>query len=72
MYDQDVTVSRPNRGEPDRLLTQAEAAERLNVSVHRVQELRFEGALPTVNLGYRSKRIPSRSVDKLIRDRTRR
>jgi excisionase family DNA binding protein len=60
----------PNGPDSARLLTDQQAADRLGISARRVREFRYEGSLPTVDLGYRSKRIPSEAVDRLVRERT--
>ena len=71
MYDRAVTVSRHNRPDPaTSLLTDRQVAERLSVSVRTVREYRYEGALPAVRLGYRTVRVRSGDVDRLIRART--
>jgi excisionase family DNA binding protein len=66
-----VTVSRPNTTEPAGLIDDREAARRLGVSPRTVREMRFDGRLPYVDLGYRAKRIKPGDIDKLIRSRTR-
>jgi predicted site-specific integrase-resolvase len=70
VYDPVVTVSRRNAPEPARLLTDREAGERLAVSPRTVREYRYDGRLPTVDLGYRTKRTTAAGVEQLIQRRT--
>lgn len=52
----------------DELLTRAEAAERLRVSVQTVRRLAESGHLEEVQVGLRAVRVRASSVDHLIRN----
>jgi excisionase family DNA binding protein len=52
----------------DELLTRAEAAERLHVSVQTVRRLAEAGHLDEVQVGLRAVRVRGSSVDRLVRE----
>jgi excisionase family DNA binding protein len=52
----------------DLLLTRAEAARRLNVSVQTVRRLAESGHLDEVQVSARSVRVRAASVDRLVRE----
>jgi excisionase family DNA binding protein len=66
VYHRGVTVSRRKLAAPDRLLTDAEVADRLGVKPRTVREMRFDGRLEYVRLGYRSVRTEPAAVERLI------
>jgi excisionase family DNA binding protein len=52
----------------NRLLTRAEAAERLRVSVQTVRRLAESGHLAEVQVSARAVRVRASSVDRLVRE----
>jgi excisionase family DNA binding protein len=52
----------------DLLLTRAEAAERLHVSIQTVRRLGESGDLDEVQVGPRAVRVRGSSVDRLVRE----
>jgi excisionase family DNA binding protein len=52
----------------DELLTRAQAAERLNVSIQSVRRWAEAGLLDEVQVGPRAVRVRAASVDRLMRD----
>ena len=58
----------PGEGEgvPDKLITVKEAASRLSVSVRTVYRLMDSGALPSIRVGPKSRRISEVALDNFI------
>ncbi len=58
----------PGEGEgvPDKLITVKEAASRLSVSVRTVYRLMDSGALPSIRVGPKSRRISESALDSFI------
>jgi len=51
---------------PDKLITVKEAASRLSVSVRTVYRLMDSGALPSIRVGPKSRRISESALDSFI------